>query len=151
MGGLTDLCSKYWQSWTAVFRIHLNLMWIRIRIRGSTSRNSGPGSGSDQNQKNSNIYFLFFSVKPTQTTFFFVQLWTYYSCVSNKKLISFKKNYILIISVDFYASISQFFLLPGSGSTFPKVDPEHVGLYRYCLLNCNSLIFCYRWSNVQRI
>ena len=29
---------------------------------------------------------------------------------------------ILIILVDFYMNLSHFFLLPGSGSTFPEVD-----------------------------
>ena len=38
-------------------------------------------------------------------------------------MISYKKNYILIILVDFYVSLSRFFLLLGSGSTFPEVDP----------------------------
>ena len=33
------------------------------------------------------------------------------------------KNYIRIILVDFYVSLSRFFLLLGSGSTFPDVDP----------------------------
>ena len=36
----------------------------------------------------------------------------------------FKKNYILIILVDFYASSSQFFLIPGFGFTFPEVVPD---------------------------
>ncbi len=32
--------------WTAVFRIHDILVWIRIRIRGSRSLTNGSGSGS---------------------------------------------------------------------------------------------------------
>ena len=43
-----------------------------------------------------------------------------------KKVINYKKYiYILIILVDFYASLSRYFFLePGSGSTFPEVDPD---------------------------
>ena len=35
-----------------------------------------------------------------------------------------KKNYILIILVNLNLSWSQFFLLPGSGSTFPEVEEK---------------------------
>ena len=45
--------------------------------------------------------------------------------IKQKMVISFLKNYILIILVDFYAS----FLLPGSGSTFPEVDPDPAKWY----------------------
>ena len=39
-----------------------------------------------------------------------------------RKSVFFLKNYILIILVDFYVSLSRFFLLPRSGSSFPEVD-----------------------------
>ena len=39
-------------------------------------------------------------------------------------MISFQKNYIFIILVDLYASLSRFFLVPGSRSTFPDADPD---------------------------
>ena len=45
----------------------------------------------------------------------------YFMSLLNKKSDSFFLNTILIISV-FIPSLSRFFLLPGSGSTFPKVD-----------------------------
>ena len=46
-------------------------------------------------------------------------------------MISKKKNYILIILVDFYASLSRFFLLHRSGSTFTEVC-------RYIIIACPS-------------
>ena len=47
-------------------------------------------------------------------------------CIQQKSD-SLKKKYdILIILVDFYASLSGFFLLPRSGFTFPEVDPDQV-------------------------
>ena len=41
-----------------------------------------------------------------------------------KLVISLKKNYIFIILVDLYASLSRFFLVSGSRSTFPDADPD---------------------------
>ena len=48
---------------------------------------------------------------------FFANLYAYYSCVLNKKVISSKKNYILIILVDFYVSLTQLFC-------YPDLDPH---------------------------
>ena len=48
------------------------------------------------------------------TRFFCCNLLAHYSCVLNKKSDFLKKNYILIILVDFYVRLSRFFLLPGS-------------------------------------
>ena len=46
-------------------------------------------------------------------------------CIKQKVLL--KKRYdILLILVYFYVSLSHFFLLTGSGSTFPEVDPDPV-------------------------
>ena len=55
--------------------------------------------------------------------FVFCNSWPYYSCVLNEKG-TLKKKYILIILVDFYVNLSQFFLLPVSDSTLPEVDPD---------------------------
>ena len=56
--------------------------------------------------------------------FFFCNLRAYYSRILNKISDFYKKNYILIILADFYVSVSRFFLLLGSGSKFPEVDPH---------------------------
>ena len=42
----------------------------------------------------------------------FLSLWDYYSYVSNQKIISLKKYDILLIFVDFYVILSQFFCYP---------------------------------------
>ena len=68
----------------------------------------------------------------SQIFFLHVPLGTIAQLFTTKKIPtsqSLKKKYILIILVDFYASLSRFFLLPGSGSTFPEVDPDPVRLY----------------------
>ena len=63
--------------------------------------------------------------KTHNDVFFCCNLWAYYSHILNKIRDFFEeKNSILIILVDFYDSLSRFCLLPGSGSTFPKVDPD---------------------------
>ena len=44
-------------------------------------------------------------------------------CIKQKS--DFVKIYdILVILTDFYVSLSRLFLLPGSGSTFPELDPD---------------------------
>ena len=45
-----------------------------------------------------------------------------FMCIKQKR--DLKKKYILIILVDFYVNLSQFFLLPVSDSTLPEVDPD---------------------------
>ena len=43
-------------------------------------------------------------------------------CIKQKS--DFWKKNILKILVDFYVNLSRFSLLPGSGSTFPEMDPD---------------------------
>ena len=89
---------------------------------------SDPLPGIADPTKEISFFFLIFFCKRynTQTMFFWGNLWAYYSCVINKKKDFLKKNYILLISVVFYVRLSRFFLVPGSGSTFPEVDSDAV-------------------------
>ena len=47
-----------------------------------------------------------------------------YSRILNKKSDFLKKNYILVILVFVCEFIMNYFLAPGSGSTFPEADPD---------------------------
>ena len=70
-------------------------------------------------------------------------------------MISLKKNYIFIILVDLYASLSRFFLVPGSRSTFPEVDPDPAKWYgsdriririRNTGIMCTIFTLCTIWT-----
>ena len=65
----------------------------------------------------------FFKIEGTACKLEFIRTGKVNALVSIKNCNMCKKN-ILIILVDSYASLSQFFLIPGSGSTFPEVDPD---------------------------
>ena len=97
--------------------------WIRIRILVPFRiRTQDP---------NSNFCFLIFSVKGVKLITIFFKFWAYYSRILYNKWFLYK-NYILMLLVELYASLSRFFLLPGSGSTFHEVekdpDPKHWNL-----------------------
>ena len=113
-----------------MFWIHFILMWTRIRIRGSTSGNRG--SGSDLKSKKFQFFFhLTFWVKIhtlLKTMFFVASLMSLlFMCVNQWFL--WKNIWYFIILVDFYVNIKIFSLLPGTGSTFPEVNPDPAKWY----------------------
>ena len=56
--------------------------------------------------------------------YFFVVILSLLFAYINKISDFYFKKYIFIILVDLCASLSLFFWVPGSRSTFPEVDPD---------------------------
>ena len=84
-----------------------------------------PGSVLDLDP-DSNFFLLnFFCIrfKTHNDVFFVVFLSLLFSYIKHKSDF-LKKKYIFIILVDLYASLSLFFLVHGSRSTFPDADPD---------------------------
>ena len=94
---------------------------IRFRDNGSGSGSgSGSDSGSDMNKFQ--IFSEFCKCIKTRNDAFLLFICLLFPYIKQNKWFKKKKN-ILIILVDFYVSLLRIFLLLGSGSTFPDVDP----------------------------